>query len=41
MTVVDRGDAIVAVSDTMNAANEVMMVYSDGEAWHFIITPPA
>jgi hypothetical protein len=41
VTVVDAGDARLAVSDTLNADNEVMMVYSDGEMWHFIITPPA
>lgn len=41
VTIVDAGDSTIAISDTMNAAGEQMMVYSDGEAWNFIITPPA
>lgn len=41
VTVVDKGDSLVAVSDTLNAANEAMIVYSDGEMWHFLVTPPA
>lgn len=41
ISVQDKGDARVAVLDTMNADNEVTMLYSDGKMWHFIITPPA
>ncbi len=41
VTLVDKGDSAIAISDTMNAQGEQMMLYSDGEAWNFVIIPPA
>jgi hypothetical protein len=41
VTIVDKGDSAIVINDTMNAQGEQMMVYSDGEAWNFIIIPPA
>ena len=35
-TVVDKGDANVAVSIALNAATETLILFSDGEQWYTI-----